>query len=525
MANTYYDSQLTAAEIEAALEAIDGVIVPANNGKVLAINNGKLEARSVQWGGGSTLEQLSVIANGDYTPEAGVDGFDEVHVAVPNSYSASDEGKVVSNGALVAQTARASQITQNGTYDTTLNNEVTVNVSGGGGSGVDFDVTAVDAVRIWTGSTGTYDASLYLQQGTYDQTTGIFTGTGTAIEVLYTEPGSQGTDYFGKVKLVYGAYSNWYLYTIPKAQGIWAGHDSIFNAGEYVSQWKFNYTTSVILCDSSVLANEKLIQSNGVYNPSSDSLNFYNKVTVDVQPNLQNKTATENGVIQADTGYDGLGQVTVNVSGGGGGYAETVHDYAQFTGNLNGIQLPFYFDENTGIEIEFMLTSTVQWQIIFGTWDTGTYGNILWNRATNDTGSSGPLYIGNGIVNGQESKSVPNLYNTKHTIKTNVNGHSYVDDTIEYSYTPTAPGRLIKNVLGGNRATNVSINNFRGRVYSYKIYNRSTGVLVCSLVPVTITIGSFSFDALKDAINNTYYISSNIETSSAISVFTCGDDE
>ena len=133
MANTYYDSKLTAAEIEAVLEAIDGVIVPANNGKVLAINNGKIEARSVQWGGGEpVLEPLSVTANGDYTPEAGVDGFDEVHVSVPNSYSASDEGKVVSNGALVAQTARASQITQNGTYDTTLNDEVTVNVSGGG---------------------------------------------------------------------------------------------------------------------------------------------------------------------------------------------------------------------------------------------------------------------------------------------------------------------------------------------------------------------------------------------------------
>ena len=49
MANTYYDSQLTAAEIEAALEAISGLIVPANNGKVVAISNGKLEARSVQW--------------------------------------------------------------------------------------------------------------------------------------------------------------------------------------------------------------------------------------------------------------------------------------------------------------------------------------------------------------------------------------------------------------------------------------------------------------------------------------------
>jgi len=83
MANTYYDSQLTAAEIEAALEAIDGVIVPANNGKVLAINNGKLEARSVQWGGGgASIEPLSVTQNGTYTAPSGVDGYSPVTVNV-----------------------------------------------------------------------------------------------------------------------------------------------------------------------------------------------------------------------------------------------------------------------------------------------------------------------------------------------------------------------------------------------------------------------------------------------------------
>lgn len=86
MANTYYDSQLTAAEIEAALEAIDGVIVPANNGKVLAINNGKFEARSVQWGGGSSVIQpLSVTANGTYNAPSGVDGYSPVTVNVPSS--------------------------------------------------------------------------------------------------------------------------------------------------------------------------------------------------------------------------------------------------------------------------------------------------------------------------------------------------------------------------------------------------------------------------------------------------------
>lgn len=51
-------------------------------------------------------------------------GYAAVNVAVPNSYSAADEGKVVSSGALVSQTSET--YTDNGTYDTTLKNSVTV---------------------------------------------------------------------------------------------------------------------------------------------------------------------------------------------------------------------------------------------------------------------------------------------------------------------------------------------------------------------------------------------------------------
>ena len=47
-------------------------------------------------------------------------------------FTPADEGKVVSNGSLVAQTSLA--VTENGTYDTTLNNEVSVSVAGGGGA-------------------------------------------------------------------------------------------------------------------------------------------------------------------------------------------------------------------------------------------------------------------------------------------------------------------------------------------------------------------------------------------------------
>lgn len=64
-----------------------------------------------------------ITANGE-----GIDVKDyaEADVAVPNSYSASDEGKVVQNGALVSQTSQ--NVNQNGTVDTTTKNEVVVNV-------------------------------------------------------------------------------------------------------------------------------------------------------------------------------------------------------------------------------------------------------------------------------------------------------------------------------------------------------------------------------------------------------------
>ena len=71
------------------------------------------------------IDALSVTANGTYTASE-CDGFSPVTVNVPNTYTSSDEGKVVNNGALASQTSTTK--TANGTYDTTLNNEVVVNV-------------------------------------------------------------------------------------------------------------------------------------------------------------------------------------------------------------------------------------------------------------------------------------------------------------------------------------------------------------------------------------------------------------
>lgn len=83
--------------------------------------------------GGGTLIEKTITENGTYNAvDDDADGYSTVNVEVENSYTAEDNGKVVSNQALVAQTAYPTTITENDTYDTTNYNSITVNVSGGG---------------------------------------------------------------------------------------------------------------------------------------------------------------------------------------------------------------------------------------------------------------------------------------------------------------------------------------------------------------------------------------------------------
>lgn len=80
-----------------------------------------------------------ITRNGTYiAANDGADGYSTVTVDVTPEFTAADEGKVVENGALVAQTSLT--VTENGTYDTTTNDEVVVNVSGGGAVVSDNDL-------------------------------------------------------------------------------------------------------------------------------------------------------------------------------------------------------------------------------------------------------------------------------------------------------------------------------------------------------------------------------------------------
>lgn len=116
----------------------DGALVSQTNKQVMANGtydttlNDSVEVNVPTGITPTGTKQISVTANGTTTEDVTNYASAEITVNVPNSYTASDEGKVVSSGALVSQSSQT--VTENGTYDTTLKNEVVVNVSGSGDS-------------------------------------------------------------------------------------------------------------------------------------------------------------------------------------------------------------------------------------------------------------------------------------------------------------------------------------------------------------------------------------------------------
>lgn len=154
-----------------------------------------LLAKQLSGGGGGgdiTVESLSVTANGTYSAPSGK-AYSPVVANVPNSYTASDEGKVVSSGALVAQTSQT--IDTNGTYDTTLKNSVTVNVSGGGGA------SNVVTGTLYATTAGVVDITLPYTGSGYPMLVVIYPKGGIEKNTDFADLIEQGAyQYYGRIK-------------------------------------------------------------------------------------------------------------------------------------------------------------------------------------------------------------------------------------------------------------------------------------------------------------------------------------
>lgn len=146
---------------ESSLENIAGAI-RSKLGTQATYKPAQMAGAISQIHGDPVLEVLNVNANGTYTPSSGKDGFSRAVVNVPNSYSSGDEGKVVSGGALVAQSSQS--ITQNGTYNTTLKNQAIVNVPNSYSASDEGKVVSNGALVAQSSQTitdnGTYDTTL-----------------------------------------------------------------------------------------------------------------------------------------------------------------------------------------------------------------------------------------------------------------------------------------------------------------------------------------------------------------------------
>ena len=106
-------------------------------------------------------KEITVTSNGVSTTDVTNYASAKVTANVPNTYSAGDEGKVVSSGTLVAQTSK--NVNANGTVDTTLNNQVVVSVPNTYAAGDEGKVVDNGALVSQTSAT-------YTSNNTYDTT-------------------------------------------------------------------------------------------------------------------------------------------------------------------------------------------------------------------------------------------------------------------------------------------------------------------------------------------------------------------
>ena len=212
-------------------------------------------------------------------------------VTVPAGYYASQVTKSVASG---SATTPATTITKNPGISVNSNGLITASISGT--QNVTPTVTAG-----------------YVSSGT----TGTITVNGSATKQLTTKSATTITPTKStQTAVASGVYTTGAITVapIPSEYIVPSGTKNITSNGTHDVIANASVSVNVPIPDGYVKpSGTKSVTTNGTHDIES-----YKNVNVNVQPNLQNKTITENGTYSADDGYDGLGRVTVNVPTGGG---------------------------------------------------------------------------------------------------------------------------------------------------------------------------------------------------------------
>ena len=200
------------------------------------------------------LTTKTITENGTYNAyNDRASGYSMVTVDVDqeNIYSASDNNKVVVGGELVSQTTK--NISFNGTHDTTLNNQVIVNVGNSFGAGDEGKV-------VQNGNLVSQTNRVINGNNTYDTT------TNNQITVSVANSYTQSDE--GKV--------------VSSSQLVEQSSRSITENGTYNTTTNNEVVVNVSQGGGSATLITKSINQNGSYNASSDGADGYNSVTVNV---------------------------------------------------------------------------------------------------------------------------------------------------------------------------------------------------------------------------------------------------